>query len=81
MLIAIDRGMEDLKTLLENQGYQVVYIDEGLMCDVYIYGNAFGQKLKDIKPGKNGTLLINGFMEYDNILNALKTRLITPLFE
>ncbi|SHF32466.1 Uncharacterised protein family (UPF0180) [Caldanaerobius fijiensis DSM 17918] len=81
MLIAIDRGMEDLKTLLESQGYQVIYIDEGLMCDAYIYSNAFGQQLKYIKPGKNGTLLISGSMEYDNILNALKTRLITPLFE
>lgn len=81
MLIAIDRGMEDLRTLLEQQGYQVVYVDEGIICDAYIYSDAFGYRLEDIKAGEKGTLLINGTIGYENILNILKTRLISPLFE
>ncbi|WP_026487117.1 YkuS family protein [Caldanaerobius polysaccharolyticus] len=81
MLIAVDRGMEDIKALLEQCGYEVTYVDTGIPCDVYIYGDRFDQSLDQIRTGDRGTLLIRASMGYENILNAIRTRLITPLFE
>ncbi len=92
MIIAVERGMDEIKNQLETRGYKTVYTDEGELVDVIIYNSGSFPAYKISKAramtmsnnkGYNeyGVLLINGENKnIDHIIEIINTRSYGRLF-
>ena len=93
MVIAIERGMENLKQQLESRGYKCFYIGEDHVADAIIYNDSMTQPYFEVNKTSminvsgtysshsQGALLINaGNKSIDEITNILTSRTYSPLF-
>jgi len=93
MIIAIEKGLENLKEQLEQKGYKCFYIGEDGVADAIIYKDKDNHpyfqvnnsqsftSLKDRNTGISGALLINAENKtIDQIIDILNRRTYSPLF-
>ena len=93
MIIAIEKGLEEIKEQLENIGYETFYIGERLVADAIIYKNRNSHPYFQVNTGpttllsstkftdSKGALLINSENKsIDDILQILENRTYSPLF-
>ena len=93
--VVLERGMDDLKTTLEQRGYSIVYTDEITGGDIsaYIYEDdntlvqsSFHSSLNNSFTSaatavQPGILLINAKdKQPDQIISIIENRLYSPLF-
>jgi len=92
LVIAIQRGLENIKEELENRGYEVFYIGENRITDAVIYKEIEMHPYYEINNIPSaasasingnvpyGVLLVNATNKtIDDITNILKTRVYSPL--
>jgi len=93
MIIAVERGLEDLKEQLESRGFECFYIGEGRVADAVIYKDrdshpyfsvdnpALESRFNPANSTLPGVLLINAENKsLDDIIKILITRTYSPLF-
>ncbi|HHY83299.1 MAG TPA: hypothetical protein GX505_11595 [Clostridiales bacterium] len=92
--IALERGLDELKSYLDNQGYKTVYADEidgNISVYIYLDQNILGQQtfhaaldnsLKaDTTSAPSGILLINARNKTnEEIKYMIESRTYSPLF-
>lgn len=92
MIIAIEKGLEDIKRELESRGYEVFYIGENRVADAVLYkevdtypyyeiNNLPSAAAASIGGGMSyGTLLVNVTNKsMEEILRILDKRVYSPL--
>ena len=92
MVIAVEKGLENLKEQLEGRGYDCFYIGENRVADAIIYKDKDNHPYFEVnKPTmtnilssysapSHGALLINaGNKSIDEIVNILTRRTYSPL--
>ena len=92
MIIAIEKGMGNLKQQLESRGYECFYIGENRIADAIIYKDRVNQPYFDVNRASmtnmsgsygtysHGAILINaGDKSIDEITNILINRTYSPL--
>lgn len=92
MVIALQRGLEDIKEKLENRGYEVFYIGENRVADAVLYAEADSHpyyEVNNVPSAVSGTmngkaaygaLLVNvRNKSFDEIINILEKRVYSPL--
>lgn len=93
--IALERGLEPLKLILENKGYRTVFADEmDEWVSAYIYQdqNALGQQslhsslnnslVSSTNEAGSGVLLIQaGNRTPEQIIYMIESRVYSPLFD
>lgn len=91
MIIAVQRGLENLKKELENRGYEVFYIGEHKTADAVLYNevdtypyyevNNLSLAVSDDTNHAYGALLLNVTNKStEEILSILERRTYSPLF-
>ena len=94
MNIVLDSGMDDLKTELQERGYNVFQIGDDVVADAVLYRekdshpyyevNNVASAASNMTSGKNnayGAILINvNNKGIDEITNILNKRVYSPLF-
>ncbi|HYE83091.1 MAG TPA: YkuS family protein [Clostridia bacterium] len=93
MIIAIQRGMENIKVELENRGYKVFYIGENKTADAVIYTEADAFPYYEVNnipsaaassiDGNTsyGALLVNATNKsMEDIIRIIEKRTYSPLF-
>lgn len=92
MVIAIQRGLENIKAELENRGNEVFYIGENRIADAVLYKEIEMYPYYEVNNVPSAvSASVNGNMSYgvllvnvtnksiDDIINILKTRVYSPL--
>lgn len=93
MIIAIEKGLENIKEQLESRGYECFYIGEGGEADAVIYKDKDSHPYFEVNKSSMinaynslnstlpGALLINAENKsMDEIIRILTTRTYSPLF-
>lgn len=93
MIIAIEKGLTDIKEALEEKGYETFFIGEKPLADAIIYKNRYSHPYFQVNNmpitslqssntvGFNGALLINAENKsMEEILQILEKRIYSPLF-
>lgn len=93
MNIAIQKGLDNLRTALESRGHHVFYIGDDQNADAVLYNEADSHPYYDVNnipsvtastPGANaayGVLLVNvSNKTEDEVLRILDKRIYSPLF-
>lgn len=93
MIIAIERGLENLKHQLESRGYECFYIGENRIADAILYEDHVNQPYFGVNIASmtnmsgfydshsHGAILINTKgKSIDEITNILTNRTYSPLF-
>lgn len=92
MVIAVEKGLEHMKQLLESRGYECFYIGENRVADAILYKDRVNHPYFNVNkgsmtnisgPGASQTqaaLLINADNKnIDDIVNILERRTYSPL--
>jgi len=92
VIIAIERGLENLKHQLESRGYECFYIGENRIADAILYKDRVNQPYFDVNRASmtnitgsydshsHGAILINAEdKNIDEITNILTNRIYSPL--
>lgn len=93
MIIAIEKGLEEIKNELEARGYKIFYIGERHLADAIIYKSRNGHQCFQVNKSpimslssnkvmdSKGVLLINSENKrIEEILEILENRTYSPLF-
>lgn len=93
MVIAVEKGLEDMKQQLESRGYECFYIGENYMADAIVYKDRvkhpyFGVNNRSMTntatssaSEAHAALLINADNKsVDEIVDILERRTYSPLF-
>jgi hypothetical protein len=91
MIIAIQRGLENIKSELESKGNEVFYIGENKMADAVLYKEADTQTYYAVNNTPSAAALTNGNTSYgtllvnvtnksvEEIIRILEARVYSPL--
>ena len=91
MIIAIQRGLEDIKSELESRGNEVFYIGENRMADAVLYKEADTRPYYAVNNVPSTAALSNENISYgallvnvtnksmDDIIRILEKRIYSPL--
>lgn len=84
MVISIDDELKDIKTYLEQRGYEIHNLSDNIPSDAYIYSenkNHLMSMDNSISPKEGGSIMINADgMDKQTIEYSLLHRVYTPLF-